>query len=131
MNITSQTLHERLSSQAERCRNDGASGLALLLDEAAATLRMRHNEGPSGERLAPAHASTATPVADPLALAWHQEGFAVVSRVSAPGRPDLPMVHGFFLPEWQATGHLASLAALPQELREDAAVVRARLTFQF
>lgn len=62
---------------------------------------------------------------------WTQDGFAVVSLVTPAGPPGLPLLHSFHLPEWEALARLDALATLPEELRDRATVVPARLLFRF
>jgi hypothetical protein len=84
----------------------------------------------AGQASAKASAQPAQ-AADRPHRAWTQDGFAVISRVAPEGDQALPLFHGFVLPEWEAERKLEALASLPSELRQDAAVVPARLSFAF
>ncbi|MFK4706031.1 hypothetical protein ABIC83_002870 [Roseateles asaccharophilus] len=63
--------------------------------------------------------------------AWSQNGFAVVSRVAPDGGAGLPLIHGMFLPEWEAKQCLERIADHPALLGLDAAVVPIKISFEF
>ena len=87
-------------------------------DEGEAEVRTTMQNDVSGDH------STVSAKGSELSDEWTQRGFAVISWAGP-----LPLLHGFFLPKWEAENELRRIRTMSVDLKVGLCIVDARLTF--